>query len=294
MKPVVVVVFVVVVVVVVALAACAEPHVALHGPTATTTPAERVAMFHALERAGQDTIQISRNNGPYQLAGARLVLGDGTRVELPEDLLPVVPPDSDTARAARASSAVGHRANTWMYIGFGALAASVITVVAVETERVSIGAPDGYLFAGAALVTGLPFFAARQQRQEELQLRMQAFTTYTRDLGIKLDVCAHGLEVVPCEAPQPIQPPGLAPSLQTPTAVPPQATQRPAAEPQATPVPAVPPQAQPESAAQPQTTPAGPAAGAARIRGPAACTAGIRGRAAGGASDAAMKSRARA
>jgi hypothetical protein len=201
-------------VVVVALAACAEPHITLHGPTAATTPAERVAMFHALERAGQDTIQISRNNGPYQLAGAQLVLGDGTRIELPEDLLPVVPPDSDTARAARASAAVGHRANTWMYIGFGALAASIVTLVAVQTGSVNIGVPDEYLFGGAALVTALPFFAARQQRQEELQLRMQAFSTYTRDLGIELDVCAHGLEVVPCETPQPLQPPGLAPESQ--------------------------------------------------------------------------------
>jgi hypothetical protein len=101
-----------------------------------------------------------------------------------------------------------------MYIGFGALAASIVTLVAVQTGSVNIGVPDEYLFGGAALVTALPFFAARQQRQEELQLRMQAFSTYTRDLGIELDVCAHGLEVVPCETPQPLQPPGLAPESQ--------------------------------------------------------------------------------
>jgi hypothetical protein len=201
---------------VVVLAACAEPHVVLHGPSATTTPAERVAMFHALERTGMDTLEVSRNHGPYELAGAQVVLANGTRVELPEDLLPVVPEDSETARAARASADVGHRANTWMYIGVGALAASIVTLVAVESGSVNLDVSDEYLFPGAALVAGIPFYVSHVERTEEMQLRVQAFSTYTRDLGLRLDVCAHGLEVVPCEAPQPLQPPGLSASSPAP------------------------------------------------------------------------------
>ena len=149
------------------------------------------------------------------LVNSTLILGDGTRVNLPEDLLPVVGDSSDTARAARASEAYGHRAETWTYIGLAVLGASVATLIAVETGSVRPSVPDEYMFGGAALVTAIPFYVARHEGHEEMVLRMQAFSTYTRDLGIRLDVCAHGLEVVACETPistpSPSQAPGAAP-----------------------------------------------------------------------------------
>lgn len=193
------------------VAACAEPHVMLHEPAPSITPADRVAMFKALEATNEETLQVSRNHGPWQLEGARIQLANGTKVELPEDLLPMVPADSDTARNARASADVGHRANTWMYISFGVLAASLATVLSVETGSVNANIPEEYLFGGAALATAIPFLVTRHLRSEELDLRMQSFSTYTRDLGLRLDVCAHGLEVVACEAPVAPSPPGLTP-----------------------------------------------------------------------------------
>lgn len=194
-----------------AIAACAEPHVTLREPSPTITPAERVAMFKSLAQTGSETLQVSRNHGPWHVEGARMTLANGTKIELPEDVLPVVPADSDTARAARASAEAGHRGNTWMYVGFGVLAASIVTVASVESGAVHLTISDEYLFAGAALITAVPFLALRHERDQELQLRMQAFSTYTRDLGTRLDVCAHGLQVVPCEEPQAPTPPGLTP-----------------------------------------------------------------------------------
>lgn len=197
-----------------ALAACGETHVTLHEPAPNITAADRVAMFKALEGTSAETLEVSRNHGPWQLEGARMKLANGTKIELPEDLLPVVAPDSDTARAARASEDTGHRANTWLYISFGVLAASIATVASIESGSVNANISDEYLFAGAALATAIPFLVTRHLRSEELDLRMQAFSTYTRDLGLRLDVCAHGLEVVACEAPvvpAPLGPPGLTP-----------------------------------------------------------------------------------
>jgi hypothetical protein len=46
-----------------------------------------------------------------------LILGDGTVVHAPEDLLPVVPEDSPTARAARAAVAARDRAHNWTFVG---------------------------------------------------------------------------------------------------------------------------------------------------------------------------------
>jgi hypothetical protein len=235
--------------VIVCLAACAEPHVTLKAPAPTIGPDERVAMFKALERADEETLRVSRNHGPWELEGARLVLADGTKVELPEDLLPVVAPESDTARAARASAATGHRANTWMYIGFGALAASLATIGAVELGGADIGVSDDWLFVGAAVATGIPFFAARHERHEEMQLRVQAFSTYTRDLGLRLDVCAHGLEVIACETPVTPNAPGMVPPS-VPGTVPPSDAPGAAAPAVPAPAPSQPAPSEPTPAAQ--------------------------------------------
>ena len=40
----------------------------------------------------------------------------------------------------------------------------------------------------------------------ELRERKRAFAHYTRDLGDRLNVCAHGLQVVPCDGPVPTGP----------------------------------------------------------------------------------------
>ena len=94
----------------VALAACGT-HVQIQAPSPSITPSERVAMFKALERADQETVAVSYDHGPWHVQGSTLILANGTREELfPEDLLPVVPPDSETARTARASAATKHRA----------------------------------------------------------------------------------------------------------------------------------------------------------------------------------------
>jgi hypothetical protein len=181
----------------------------LKAPAPNITPAERVAMFKALEPTKRETLTISQNNGPKELAGAGVILANGSEIQLPEDLLPVVAPDSDTARAARASAAAGHRANTWMYVAYTVAVTSIVGLVTYETRDTDRAFSDDYLWGAALLATGIPFYIAHHDRHEELQLRMQAFSTYTRDLGTRLDVCAHGLEVIACETPVAPNAPGM-------------------------------------------------------------------------------------
>jgi hypothetical protein len=241
--------------IVICLAACADPHVTLKAPAPNITPAERVAMFKALEPVGHETVEVSQNHGPWHLASTTLILADGTHVVVPQDLLPVVAPDSDTARAARASAAARHRVKTWLYVGIGATIASAV-VLGSFVFGGSSPVPEEYLFPGAALATAVPFYAARHEHQEELQLRMQAFSTYTRDLGMRLDVCAHGLEVIACETPVTPNAPGMvAPSAPSsaPTQPAPATTQ---SAPATTQPAAPPPSTPPASSTQPAPAPA--------------------------------------
>ena len=96
---------------------------------------------------------------------------------VPQDLLPVVAPDSDTARAARASAAARHRVKTWLYVGIGATIASAV-VLGSFVFGGSSPVPEEYLFPGAALATAVPFYAARHEHQEELQGRYTGGTVF--------------------------------------------------------------------------------------------------------------------
>jgi hypothetical protein len=201
----------------VALAACGGAHVQIPAPSPSITPADRVAMFKALERQNQEVEQVSVNNGPWQLSSSTLILANGMRIEHADDLLPVVPPDSDTAKAARASATARRRSLGWRLAGYGATIVGV-TAFAINANGDGFDVPDDYMFAGVAIVAAVPFLLSFKEHHDEIALRMQAFSTYTRDLGLRLDVCAHGLEVVACETvPSPATAPN-APGMGTPSA----------------------------------------------------------------------------
>jgi hypothetical protein len=191
---------------VLALAACGT-HVQLQAPASNITPAERVAMFKALERADQQTVAVSYNNGPWHLHSSTLILANGTHVELPEDLLPVVPPDSETARTARASAATKHRAEVLEAIAYGAAIVGTALIL-TSADNDQLGVSEDTMFYATAFAAGIPYLVSQYEHREAIALRMQAFSTYTRDLGLRLDVCAHALEVVACEtAPSAYPPP---------------------------------------------------------------------------------------
>jgi hypothetical protein len=230
----------------VALTACGA-HVQLPAPSPGITPADRVAMFKALERANQEVEQVSVNNGPWQLKSSTLILANGTRVEHADDLLPVVPPDSDTAKLARASATARHRSIELKAVAYGAAVVGMAVLVSSFNDDVDVAedhSTQDYIFIGTAIAAAVPYLIGLHEQHEEIALRMQAFSTYTRDLGVRLDVCAHGLEVVACETVPSAYPPANAPNAPSPY---PAAT--------TTPAPAPPPPTTPAPAENPIVDP---------------------------------------
>jgi hypothetical protein len=180
---------------IVALTACTHRvHLTAPGPHAP--PVERVAAFMKLRPVQTGTLS---ENG--RVVSKSLILADQTEVVVPEDLEPVVGTDSETMEYARASKRARDKEDIAFYVG----AAVFITGAILSGFRVGESPPFGLSpwvgigIMGASLIPLWP--VRRYYAREDLRMRSKAFSTYTRDLGMQLNVCAHGMRVVACEAP---------------------------------------------------------------------------------------------
>lgn len=198
----------------IALTGCAETHqqFAPLAP-ATMTPDDRVHTFMRLRPVTQTT---TTENGSNPIDSS-IILDDKTEVYLPEDLAPLVGDDSETMRAARASMS----ARTKSGVAWAASAVLLIggAVLVFASDEDAIGAPPvvGYAAIGGALLGGI---FVRHYNRADIDARRRAFAAYPRDLGARLNVCAHGLQVVACEGPLPA--PSVPAALPVPAAPPPQ------------------------------------------------------------------------
>lgn len=167
-------------------------HVKLDEPSPTITPEQRVALFWKMRpiKEGTETF-----NG--SLVNDTIMLGDNkTEVVSPEDLEPLVGEDSDTIRYAKESIHARRKSNFLYYMSFS-MAATAVAALTFGDDRIAIA--GGGLF----VVALIPYFMQRHYARKEIGLRRKAFDAYPADLGKRLNVCAHGNEVVPCEAPLP-------------------------------------------------------------------------------------------
>jgi hypothetical protein len=164
-------------------------HVDLRLPPQPMSPEQRVATYNTLHPT-HETIFYS-NKGSSRM----LTLGDGTDVRYVEDLVPVVAPDSTTARNAR--SAAHHRNRSlWWSIpgGLTAMVGGFMWFSPDENAGITNILGPGMFFAGLAAI-GVGFYhrfayAGAQQRVHD---------AYDSDLAAHLNVCAQGLTIVPCE-----------------------------------------------------------------------------------------------
>ncbi|HEY4176461.1 MAG TPA: hypothetical protein VGM90_06505 [Kofleriaceae bacterium] len=182
------------------LAACAPRHVTIAPPAPTLSPDQRVQYFMANEPTKTDSYFVSYDGGPKELTGQVLVLANRTEVDAPEDLLPLVGPDTATARAARAA-VDARRSRLVAIVTYYGLAAA--TLLSFDRRRDVVGVDHTYVTGGLAVGALLGYLVERHYRYEENQQRAVAFSAYTRDLGDRLNVCAHGLQVIACEVPLP-------------------------------------------------------------------------------------------
>jgi hypothetical protein len=225
------------------LAACTQYHVKLPAPSPTITPEQRVAMFMAMKPKEVALLQESTDGGKsWTPVSSSLFLANKTEVVSPEDLIPLVGPDSETARAARRSVRARNRKNLWW--GVSAVGAiSTLVLVGAFTEEPPI---DRGLAWSTALIPLVGSVIARDYQRDEIEHRRGAFRHYTRDLGLRLDVCARGTRVVACETPVPA--PAPAPAAEPAPAEPAPAEPAPAEPAPAEPAPAEPAPAEPAPA----------------------------------------------
>lgn len=176
-------------------------HVRLEPPRPGITPQERVELFwrrrptaHGFATSEGELLNQTMFLGDQQLGIEQI------EVVSPEDLEPLVGPDSETMQHARRSIVARDKAELWSRASMVALLAGFVGGIALSATDSGLG---WYSFAGGAVTSGILYTFQRRAAREELTWRKRAFSTYTRDLGTLLDVCAQGTKVVPCEAPVP-------------------------------------------------------------------------------------------
>jgi hypothetical protein len=158
-----------------------------------------------------------------------VVIGDGTRVAHPEDLVPLVDADSPTARAGQRAAEArvryerkARRGNIILAIGAGVILTGVAISVASGAMRDSPGdsSPGDTigkaLFVGGVVGTiGAGFWVLSDVRAAKRELddeRQSAFETYNDDLRKHLRVCADGTRIVACAPAAPAVAPPIAPA----------------------------------------------------------------------------------
>lgn len=178
-----------------ALVAC---HADLRLPPQPWRPDQRVAAYNQLA-ATHERVYTSGNGA----SSRTLIIGDGREIRYPEDLRPVVPPDSPTGRMARRAAEVGPKSR-WLLVGGAASAfAGFVFTAHAEFADGDTGIVGPVLLAGGlvALGVGLYYHVVYSHATNN------AYETYDDDLAAALHVCASGLAVVPCEdAQQPASP----------------------------------------------------------------------------------------
>jgi hypothetical protein len=189
-------------------------HVELGARPAPRAPiGDRIAAYQRLRPRTVDreiTVTTSKH-GTSVTVESTLTLADGTTVTHADDLLPVLDPSSPAARAARASASA--RANKWMFeIGGG--------VVALGGLLYALGEPGGDPYEeisdtqmriglGAVVVGSIGILIGQFYfRRQEEQLRRSAFFTFDESLRGSLQLCVNGMNLVDCQAPTHVGPPG--------------------------------------------------------------------------------------
>lgn len=202
------------------------PHQTLVAPSATAPEAERIAAHERLF-ARADAVSGVRGG---TMRTDFLILGDGTRIHHPEDLIPVVDPASPTARAAAKSAAASESVRRshsrsvvpWYVAGAGIGVGTVMMFSGVRSDDGSAltlagtGLMVGSLVGG--LVVGMLLEGDVGARHAEARdERVSAFATYNDDLVKRLALCTEAGAILPCAAPADTEAPAAAAA---PTAAP--------------------------------------------------------------------------
>lgn len=94
------------------LGACGHPHYSLSAPSPSAPPAERMQAFYRLHASAVGEQTTCSNRGGCS-STQYLVLADGTEIWHPEDLAPVVAPQSEAGASMNRLLQLQERARFW-------------------------------------------------------------------------------------------------------------------------------------------------------------------------------------
>jgi hypothetical protein len=195
-------------VLVVATGACSiGPRVTLPQPPPPHAPWElRYAAFAALRSRGIG------DNSHFTLMGGgnwTTYLGLTNRLEVyePEDLLAIVPYESECAQAAIASDHARERRRLWDLLLYSSLAIGGMTLaggIVAQTRHQDTPIPPAAIITlgGIALGVGGTFGLVNRVRSDRKydRERTRAFETYDKALADRLRICVANNQIVDCDA----------------------------------------------------------------------------------------------
>src|SRR6185312_15055723 len=130
-------------------------HTNLPEPPSTLTAEQRIAWFNLLSAKTERTTWTTVCQGGCDTTVKKtLTLANGTQIDAAEDLLPVVAPDSATARHARAALREREHGERWDEISLGMIAAAIIAATASDHTSPFDDRVGGAIW-GSAVVIGL-------------------------------------------------------------------------------------------------------------------------------------------
>jgi hypothetical protein len=186
------------------LAACAPPHVTLRVPPNATAD-QRVAAYNALAAESEKTTwTTSCHSACSTTIRKELRLANGTTVHYPEDVLPVVPPNSVTAREVQQALTAKRRSRYARvfagasFVGLGAVGWHWFSHVEErESSDPTMGEALGLGAAAlGAIVSGIFVYYYDGKYADHFG---EANHAYNHDLAEQLNVCVSGYALVPCE-----------------------------------------------------------------------------------------------
>jgi hypothetical protein len=183
--------------------ACAS-HVDLRAPAASAPLDTRLAAYDELKGLSYHETTVTT----YGTIGSStshstdyMQLANGTRVYYPEDLLPVVPDDSPSAKAATASESKRETAHmlTWGTVASAVAGAALIVLPFTTASEGHVDGTPILIGLGIAVFGGIGFGIASHFVAESAQDEAAtAYETYDRGLQQKLNLCARGDGLAEC------------------------------------------------------------------------------------------------
>ena len=167
-------------------------HVQLAAPPANAPPEVRAAAYDDLRPIEYATVS-NLKSGYTDVAF--LELNDGTKVKLPEDLLPLVPPDSPAAQSMRDARSQRHTNHLLALGGTVGLLAGIITALA----GAGMGSkPVAYGGLGVAIGGVICIPLTNREANKMNASTARAYEQYDDGLRRRLGMCEEGGRVVPC------------------------------------------------------------------------------------------------